>query len=368
MYDLVVVGGGTAGCAAAYIAGKLGLKVLLLEKSVTLGGSMTTGLVVPTMQSSKNQINTEFFNDLISKLHEMKGQITYQNNAGWFNPELCKIALDSLLLKANVEVRFKSSVYKIIHKNQHIQTLYINKQNLSVYNEKIDFEDKTLFEPIATRYILDSTGNCEIGKILNCNFLKDNSEFQPMSLRFMMGGVKVKEFANWINRLDKDRNVTTKEVIDGVYHCSTAYTWDKHWALEPYFKDAVRQNILKNEDRNYFQLFTVAGMVDTIAFNCPRIIEKLSPNEVCDVSKAVIQGRQSIYRILQFCKTYLKGFENAYISNIADDIGIRVSNRIKGKYIYTQEDLVSGKKFDNPAVISDYPIDVHSSEKNKSVL
>ena len=31
IYDVVVVGGGTAGCAAAYIAGKLGLKTLLIE-------------------------------------------------------------------------------------------------------------------------------------------------------------------------------------------------------------------------------------------------------------------------------------------------------------------------------------------------
>ena len=49
-------------------------------------------------------------------------------------------------------------------------------------------------------------------------------------------------------------------------------------------------------------------------------------------------------------------------------LGIRVSRRIKGKYVYTLEDLKSGKKFDNPVVISDYPIDVHSSKKNSSTL
>ena len=32
-YDVTIVGGGTAGCACAYIAGKLGLKVLLIEKN-----------------------------------------------------------------------------------------------------------------------------------------------------------------------------------------------------------------------------------------------------------------------------------------------------------------------------------------------
>ena len=33
-YDVIVIGGGTAGCAAAYTAGKLGLKSLLIEKNI----------------------------------------------------------------------------------------------------------------------------------------------------------------------------------------------------------------------------------------------------------------------------------------------------------------------------------------------
>ena len=38
------------------------------------------------------------------------------------------------------------------------------------------------------------------------------------------------------------------------------------------------------------------------------------------------------------------------------------------KYIYTINDLRSGKKFENPAVISNYPVDIHSKDKNSSVL
>ena len=48
-YDIIVIGGGTAGCAAAYIAGKSGLKTLLIERSIHLGGTITSGLVVPVM-------------------------------------------------------------------------------------------------------------------------------------------------------------------------------------------------------------------------------------------------------------------------------------------------------------------------------
>lgn len=370
MYDLAIVGGGTAGCAAAYIAGKLGLKVIIIEKNIHLGGAITSGLVVPVMHSGDNQINTDFFNDFVSEMHDLGGQITYKNNSGWFNPELAKIALDNLLQKANVEVRFNSMVYKIDYKNQYIQTLYINRSILSVYNDKIHTNEEILFEPIATKYVLDSTGNCEIGKLLNCNFLEDSEIFQPLSLRFIMSGIDLDEFSKWLVEFDIDRNVTTCELIDGSVHLSTAYTWDsdKHWALAPLFENAVEKNILEDSDRNYFQLFTVAGTSDSVAFNCPRIPENINPLDVLDTSIALKEARGAVYRLSQFCKEYFPGFEKAYISNIADSLGVRVSNRIKGKYIYTYQDLIEGKKFKNPAVISNYPVDVHSKDKNSSIL
>ena len=136
-------------------------------------------------------------------------------------------------------------------------------------------------------------------------------------------------------QVDCDWDVTTVEDIDGVTHLSTAYTWDagRTWALAPLFDDAVANNILKDTDRNYFQVFSVAGTTDSIAFNCPRIVENLDPNSTLDITKALTSARESIYRISEFCKKYFPGFKNAYISNIADSLGVRVSNRIRGKYI-----------------------------------
>ena len=59
-YDVVVIGGGTSGCAAAYTAGKLGLKTLIVEQGGCLGGAMTSGLVVPVMFTGDKLINNDF--------------------------------------------------------------------------------------------------------------------------------------------------------------------------------------------------------------------------------------------------------------------------------------------------------------------
>ena len=58
-YDVIVSGGGVAGCAAAYSAAKRGKSVLLLEKANILGGLATTGLVnlfVPMCNGRGKQI------------------------------------------------------------------------------------------------------------------------------------------------------------------------------------------------------------------------------------------------------------------------------------------------------------------------
>ena len=351
-YDVTIVGGGTAGCACAYIAGKLGLKVLLVEKNSFLGGSITSSLVIPAMKTSDNAINTEFFDTLYSELEAVDGAITYcDGNKGWFNPELTKIILDKMLIDAHVDVLFESSIEKIEEK--------LSSYIVTIDNNNIFALEQGLLNPIETIYLVDATGDAKICEKLNCEFLEKKS--QPINLRFVMSGVDVEKFSAWIMELDKDRDVTTSCVVNGKTYLSTAYTWDngKNWALKPIFKQAIEDNILIEADSNYFQIFSVAGTSDSIAFNAPRLLNPQNP---------YIEGRASILRLSKFCKKYLKGFENAYISSIANSLGVRVSNRVKGKYVYTQDDLRNGKKFEHPVAISNYPIDIHSDKKDSSKL
>src|SRR5574344_1013180 len=363
MYDLIIVGGGTAGCAAAYNAGKSGLKTLLIEKNIHLGGSITSALVIPAMQSSDNQINTDFFEALVSELKLIGGQVTYQNNKGWFNPELCKIALDRLMNNANVEVLFNTEVVSV-NSSGNSEIKSINSINIK------DLSSDMLSVSIGAKFFLDSTGNCELASLAKCEFLENFNERQPVSLRFEMGGINLRQFSKWIMDFDENRDVTTCEEINGEIHLSTAYTDNGVWALEPLFNDAVDKGILKPMDCKYFQLFTIPNKPDSIAFNCPRMFfePEINPLNASELTKALYQGREAILRIKDFVKIYFPGFENSYVSNIADAVGIRVSRRIKGKYIYTAEDLRSGKTFDNPVLVGNYPIDIHSGKKENVVL
>ena len=354
-YDLVVVGGGTSGVSCAYNASKLGLRVLLVEKTDVLGGAITQGLVIPVMKLNSNNINTDFYNDLIKMASKYNAQATYGDlNTGWFNPENLKFALDSLIKGVNCNVLFSTEPVscKYNEKNSFFE-LKLNNKILSIH--------------IETDYIVDATSNGKIFQLLNYNFQEKNDKQQATSLRFIMSGVNSDEFSKLILELDKNRDITTSYNVDGQTLLSTAYTWDesKKWALEPIFKEAIKNNDLEYNDTAYFQVFSVPNMPNSIAFNAPRIVLN-DDEDILDpfvYSRALIKGRESIYRLSNFCKKYLKGFENSYISHISDTLGVRESYRVKGKYTFTKDDILNPKTFKNIAFSCDYPIDIHSNNK-----
>lgn len=359
MYDVVVCGGGTAGVACAYIAGKLGLKTLVIEKNSHLGGTITSALVVPAMKSNKNNINCEFYNDFVQKMAEYDSQITYcDGNDGWFNPEIAKIVLDDMLKSVDCEIMFNSTVTEVINSDCLINKIKVLSETLSLY--------------IESSYFVDCTGNGNFSALAKNKILKKSENFQSMTLRFNVSGIDMKKFSEWLMDYDNDRNVTTSCIVNDEIHLSTACTWDKgrEWALRPLFDKAIKEGVLKDTDTAYFQLFTIPGMQGTVSLNCPRILsdKELDPSNPKDTSKALIIGRQQIWRLYNFMKKYFPGFENSFISNIADMLGIRESGRVEGKIIYTKDNILSGKTYDNPVLSADYPIDVHSGKKDKSVL
>lgn len=355
-YDVIVIGGGTSGVAAAYISAKLGLKTLVVEKGIHFGGTITSALVTPVMHTNRLSINNEFFNDLISYAQKYNAQLTYSDgNPGWFNPELLKIVFDKMLLDVSCDILLDTEFTSAIREENNKFLVNLNTKTLSIQYE--------------TKHVVDASGYGVVAKNLNCDFLDSESSSQATTLRFIMSNIKLDIFEKWINELDSNRNVTTSMTLDGETHLSTAYTWDtgKKWALDPVFKEAIDAGDLKEEDSSYFQVFTIPGMPTSIAFNCPRIIINEDYEEELE-TKMLIKGREQVYRLSKFCIKYLPGFENAYISNIADMLGIRESGRIEGKYVYDIKDIIEAKSFENSALSTDYPIDIHSKDKNASTL
>ena len=111
-YDVIVVGGGPAGCAAAIAAAREGMQVLLLEGSGSLGGAATTSLVYPFMGNATKmgdwqnghgtwkQLSRGLYEELITEMQETGAM----NNHVSFLTEEYKLYFDRKLTAEGVDV------------------------------------------------------------------------------------------------------------------------------------------------------------------------------------------------------------------------------------------------------------------------
>ncbi len=361
-YDVVIIGGGTSGCACAYICAKNGLRTLLVEKNNFLGGLMTGGLVVPVMKSGIDDLNCEYYRKLVETAKKFNAQTTYKDkNDGWFNPVVLRIVLDDILssfiVKDNIDILFETTVDKVECDKDSIKKIVLNS-NLNTVS-------------IKGKYFVDATGSAEFSVLANCDLINDSSIYQQSSLRFILGNVDIEKFCDFICAVDKDENITNTNRNDlncNELHFTTASTWDtnKLWALDKYLKKGVEEGVLLDIDRSYFQIFSIAKTKNQVAFNCPRI--NMYKNDPYKASVELIKARKAIYRLFNFTRIYFPGFEEAIITNIAVQTGVREQNRVKTRYIYKESDLKSSKTFKTPVLRANYPIDVHIGQKNSSIL
>ena len=149
-YDVVVIGGGVSGCAAAIAAGRQGKKVILIEKTVSLGGLATIGLInlfVPMCNGQGTQIIygmcDELFKDSIKygfdtvpadwKNGEPDGK-TNQRMVTRYDVPVFSLVLLEKLKEAGVEVCFDTIITDTVMDGKHcVGVIVENKSGTACY-------------------------------------------------------------------------------------------------------------------------------------------------------------------------------------------------------------------------------------------
>lgn len=163
-FDIIVAGGGVAGVAAAVSAARLGKKVLLIEKSVILGGLATLGLInlfVPMCNGRGKQIiygmAEEFLRESVKYGYDTIPQ-EWQNGepegeaktryVTRFSANIFALVLTEMVEQSGVTLLFDSVVSKPVMENGHCKGLIVeNKSGREYYEGKV---------------IIDTTGDSDI--------------------------------------------------------------------------------------------------------------------------------------------------------------------------------------------------------------
>lgn len=143
-YDIVVVGGGIAGCAAALSAVRMGRKVLLLEKMTMLGGLATAGHIVIYLPLDDGY-GRQVIGGIAEELLRLSVKYSYSDDIDhWkenskryetrFNGPIYALALEELLLKEGVDILYDSLFVGALMEDGWCRAVMVeNKSGREVY-------------------------------------------------------------------------------------------------------------------------------------------------------------------------------------------------------------------------------------------
>jgi hypothetical protein len=335
-YDLIIIGGGPAGIAAAVAAGRSGVKTLLIEKYGFCGGMATAARVNPFAGNcyinphtgNAGDIMAGVFQEVLLRLKSKNAVQRYlfsnttKNFYDAFEEEKLKIVYDEMLFSANVTTLYHTFLVSVSTSNNHIQSIKIvNKSGL---------------QEIKAKYYIDSTGDADLAANSGVAFevgRKEDGLCQPCTLMFRMGGI------------DKERLLA-----DGLKN--------GRQIVSDRFEEARNSGRLDYPYKPWVQFYEYPR-AGALHFNMTRIWKNsvLKSNEL---SQTEIDGRKQAEIFTNWVIAEVPEFKNAYLETMGVQVGVRESRRILGLYQMTQEDIIQGSHFKDGIARSGYFIDIHN--------
>ncbi len=323
--DVVVIGGGPGGLCAALAAAEEGAEVLLVERYGFLGGMATAGLVNPFMSyfAGEEQVNAGLFQRLIEELQAKGGWSERSKSRRAFDPRIMRFACDAMVQRAGVRLLLHAFLTDAVADEGSVRIGVV--------------ASKSGLRAVKGSLFIDASGDGDLAARAGAEFEKGRPEdgfSQPMTLCFRMVGVD-------------EEAMPSREGINELYDAAKA-------AGEI---DNPRENVL----------FFYTPRKGEIHFNTTRIVKRDATDAV-SMTEAELIARKQVEEMARFLCNRAPGFENAYVSEIATQTGVRESRRIMGDYVLREEDVLTARKFPDGIARGSYPIDIHNPAGTGTVI
>jgi hypothetical protein len=345
--DVLVVGGGPAGVAAAVAAARHGARTCLVEQQSCLGGMWTSGLVLTlggynTWLRPYNRIVAGIGGEWLQRAARLGGAL---DNNSWVldsDPEIMKYVADEMVMEAGVVVYLHCMGTKPLVEGNRV---------IGVINESISGR-----QAILAKVTVDCSGNGDIAARAGATFDKHTS-LQPMTLGFTLDNVAtnpaVDHTAPRLIPLGPQPGTFTKEVLQEHTYGRYDITVDRATMEADHKKGLIPA----------FGGPWFGGMEkDCVWLNTVRVYGDAT--DVTQLTHAEIQARKDMRCLVHYLKSRYPAFEQARLNTTGSQIGVRETRRITGLATLTGDMIRNNVEVPDSIAVGGWPIDVHPEPGN----
>jgi FAD-dependent oxidoreductase family protein len=347
-FDVLVVGGGNAGCAAAIASARHGARTLLVERYGFLGGTATAAMVGPwmTFHSADERIVGGIAQEMVERLAgkgaspgHLPDSSDYVATITPFDPEVHKALLFEMMREAGVSLLLHAYFL-----SAQVEDDTVRSATFATIGGTRSYEANVIVDATADALVAYSAG-------VPTQQGDERGRVQPATLMFRLSHVDVASLAAYLREHPQEMR-TSLAPEQRVPHALTAVAGlHELWAQ-------ARADGLVDVPRELVSFF-ISPYPDEVTVNMTRVVD-VDPLDPDDLTRAEVEARLQAMQLLDFFRQRVPGFENARIAASGAQIGIRESRRIVGRYTLTRDDVLQARRFDDAVARSAYPIDVHN--------
>jgi hypothetical protein len=327
--DVVVVGGGPAGVSAAVTAARAGASVTLLERYPALGGLAAGGmvLVLDDMINGQEITVTGMVSEYVERMSAMELAVVppeedrHASTETWnkwgrfgvfdfhksqnpkpicyavaFDPDAWKRVSNDLVSDAGVNLRLHSWFSRPIVSDGVMRGVIA--------------ETKAGPQAILGDVVIDTTGDIDVASRAGASYVKDS---YLTTLVFRLGGVDTAEaerFEQADPKAARQLNRQIKRVLGGA--------WELWWLKTP--------------------------LPGVVWCNAPHMTG-YDGTDPASLTEAEFAARRRIAEAVELCRRTLPGFEEAYVVDVAEQMGVRQTRLLQGEYVVTADDIQQRRHF-----------------------
>jgi glycine/D-amino acid oxidase-like deaminating enzyme len=323
--DVIVVGSGSAGAAAAIAAARNGARTVLVERFGFMGGTSTQvldtfyGFYTPGKVTYK--VVGGVPDEVVAALKDRHAAFERPNSFGagtgiTYDPFTLQLVWEELAQQAGVQLLYHSFCTDVIMDGRRISGVVV--------------DGKRGLMKITGRVVIDATGDADVCHQAGAPYERagDIDPAQTLTTTFRMVNVDA----------ERARSFGKKAM----------------WARMEEAACSGQYNLPRREGS--WHITTQKGVTHTIMTR----VADMDGTDPVALTSAEIEGRQQAFEYARFLQDCVPGYENATLSWLNPSIGVRETRRVYGHYRLTRADCLKARKFEDAIGACGAPIEDHS--------